>query len=221
MGKMSSADCEHARGLMALGVLGRLSETEQISLLAHLDGCSECRADTRDLNPLVDVLPAADPAHLEDEGLPAGLADAVLGGLRAEVRRERRSRRVRYTFGAAAAAAVAAVAAVSLFLALGASSTTTRTVAMTGSSGVKATVVLSAEPWGTSLRIDESGQAGGQVMWVSMRTASGRWWQTGTYRTVSGHRVEVDMACALKLSSIESIWVRNSNGTDVLHGYLS
>ena len=92
-------------------------------------------------------------------------------------------------------------------------------MALSGLPGVHATARLTAEPWGTAMELRESGQPSGEVLSVSLRTVSGTWWQTGTYRTAGGS-VRVTMACALRLSDIKSIWVRASTGHVVMHGYL-
>lgn len=217
---MNSHECDHIKGLIALNVIGRLPDAERVVLLSHLDGCRECRDDERELLELARVLPAADLGHLEEDEVPAGLDDAVLGRLLDEAARDRRSRRFRLGLAATAAAA-AVVLALALVLLPGSSKPGTVTVALSGSSGVRASVVLTSETWGTAVRIAESGQPGRQVMWVSMHTKAGDWWQAGTYRSVSGHPVEVELACALKLSQIESVWVRNAAGRAVLHGNVS
>ncbi|MGH9028598.1 MAG: anti-sigma factor family protein [Acidimicrobiales bacterium] len=215
---MSSHDCDHVKGLIALSVIDRLPAAERVGLLAHLDGCPECREDERDLRTLSSALPAADVAYLEESQVPAGLSQAVLGGLSEAARRERRTRRVRYVVGAAAAAA--AIAVLALVAVPGSPTAHTKTVALSGTDGVHATVVLTAKAWGTSVQIDETGQQGRSVLSVLMRTKSGGWWPAGTYRSASGHSLQVDLACALKLSQIESVWIRNSSGHAVLHGYV-
>ena len=60
----------------------------------------------------------------------------------------------------------------------------TTTVALVGLPKVHATARLTAEPWGTAMDLRESGQPSGEVLSVYVRTVSGSWWQTGTYRTV-------------------------------------
>ena len=214
---MITDHCDPFRGMIAMEVVGQLPDHERVALRAHLDGCPECRDERQDLLALAAVLPAADPDRLEQSRMPVRLETAVLERLRADGRRARRSRRTRYVVGSAAAAAVAAVASV---VTLAWPSPARATVALRGTPGVHATAWLKAESWGTSLELHESGQAAGQVLWVSMRTESGSWWQTGTYRT-DGSSVRVNMACALKLGQIDGVWVRDGTGHVVLQGYVS
>jgi anti-sigma factor RsiW len=223
VGRVNVHDCDHVKGLIALSVVGQLSEGEILGLRAHLDGCRECREDERALRATAELLPAADLDHLEEHPMPAGLPESVLDRLRGLARAERRTRNRRRLVGsgAAAGAAAAAVIALAFFSLGGGSASKTRTFALSGSPGVRASVQLTAETWGTSVRIVETGQPGAQVMWVSMHTRSGGWWQTGTYRSMGGRSVRVKLACALNLSQIESVWVRNSKGDAVLHGYVS
>jgi len=94
-------------------------------------------------------------------------------------------------------------------------------VALAGRHGVRASARLTAEPWGTAIHLQETGQAGGQVLSVSMRTLSGSWWEAGTYRTVTGRAVQVELGCGLPLAQIRSIWVRNGAGQAVLHAYVA
>jgi hypothetical protein len=216
VGAMISDPCEHFRGLIAMEVVGQLSVDERIALGAHTEGCSSCRDERRDLMMLPMVLGAADPDHFTDHELPFGLHTAVLDRLRAEERRERRSHRARYLVVAAAAAVLAVVLAVSLAWPSGA---VTKTLALEGLPTVHATARLTAEPWGTAMDLRESGQPAGQVLSVSVRTVSGSWWQTGTYRTV-GSSVRLTMACAIPMSSIKGVWIRDHNGHTIMHGYL-
>ncbi|HLM96198.1 MAG TPA: hypothetical protein VK283_07770 [Acidimicrobiales bacterium] len=209
--------CEHFRGLVAMEVVGQLAVHERVALSAHTEGCSSCREERQELMMLSMVLGAADPDHFNDNELPFALQTAVLDRLRGEERAERRAQRSRYVVGSVAAALVAATV-LALTLAWP-SGPVTKTVALHGLPEVHATARLTAEPWGTAMELHESGQPPGEVLTVSVRTVSGSWWQTGTYRT-AGDSLRVTMACALKMSKITGVWVRNDTGRVVMHGYL-
>ncbi len=215
---MNAPRCEHWHGLVAVDAIGRLPSGERSALDAHLERCVTCRHEHGELVRMTQFLPAADPGHFEDDPMPAHLEAAVLGRLADDARRARRRRRA--WLGTGAVAGAAAVATVALVLALASSPAPGHTVALSGGRGVSASVRLTPEPWGTSLALTESGEAGGRVLWVSMRTAGGGWWDTGTYTTVTGHRVSVEMSCALVTSRITGIWVRDAQGRTVLHGYV-
>jgi anti-sigma factor RsiW len=217
MGRVKSADCDQIKGLIALSIVGQLPDSERPALVAHLEGCEECREDERQLRPLSAGLEAADINRLDEEAVPQELSRTVLGELRAQSRRGLRARTIHYVLAGTAAAAVLAIA---LVFVTGGPSRSTETAALVGTSGVKASVQLTAESWGTSVNVAESAQRTGQVMWVTMRTASGRWWQAGTYRTVTGETVHVNLACALRLSDIDYVVVKNSSGAVVLQADL-
>ena len=217
MGPVISDPCEHFRGLVAMEVIGQLSLDERVALSAHTEGCSSCRDERQDLMMLPMVLGAADPDHFTEHEVPFGLQTAVLDRLRAEGRRERRAHRARYVVTSAAAAVIAALAlAVTLAWPSG---PVTRTLALEGSASVHATARLTAQPWGTEMELRETGQPAGELVSVSVRTVSGSWWQTGTYRT-AGSSVRVTMACAIQMSSIQSVWIRDHMGHTIVHGYL-
>jgi anti-sigma factor RsiW len=213
---MMSDPCERFQGLIAMEVVGQLSVDERVALGAHTEGCSACRDERQDLSMLSMVLGAADPDHFNEPELPFGLQTAVLDRLRAEERRERRTHRARYMVSAAAAVVAALVLTLTLAWPSG---TVTRTLALEGAHDVHATARLTAEPWGTEMELRESGQPPGQVLSVSVRTVSGSWWQTGTYRTV-GSSVRITMSCALQLSLIKGVWIHDHAGHTVLHGYV-
>jgi hypothetical protein len=214
---MMSDPCEHFRGLIAMEVIGQLSVRERVALGAHVEGCSSCRDERHDLMMLSTVLGTADPDRFTEHELPFTLQSAVLERLRAEERRERRAHRSRYVVGSAAAAVLVAIAVVLTLV--WPSGPMTTTVALVGPPTVHATARLTAEPWGTAMDLRETGQPSGEVLTVSVRTVSGSWWETGTYRT-EGTSDRVDMACALKMSKIKSVWVREASGHTVLYGYL-
>jgi len=215
---MTGDRCDHWHGLLALEVVGQLVEGDRLALSAHLDGCRACRDERTGLAGLARVLPAADPDHIGGHDVPFELESAVLGRLRADARHDRRARGLRYVVGGVAAAVVA------LALVLGLSGSPPRTgytVALSGTAGVKASARLTAQPWGTAIHLQETGQPGGQVLSVSMRSTGGSWWAAGTYRTVTAHEVQVDLACGVPLSKITTVWVRNKAGHTVLRGYVT
>ena len=216
---MTSPLCEHWRGLLAIDVLGEPVGEARAGLDDHLAHCEACRHERDELARMTDALSLADPAHFEEHQMPPGLEEAVLTRLGADARAARRRRRARAGLGGLGAA-VAATAAVLAAVVLSAAPAPGHTVALRGASGVVASVRLTAEPWGTAVHLTERGQAGGQVLWVSMRTTSGAWWPTGTYTTVAGRAVDVDMACALSSAKIAGVWVRDAQGRTVLQGYV-
>jgi hypothetical protein len=225
MGSVTPESCEHWHGLLALEVVGQLEERDRLALSAHLDGCPGCRDQRADLIGLSKVLPAADPDYLGGHDVPFELQSAVFTRLRADARRDHRVRGSRYVLGgvAAAVAAVAVVVGLSLSGSTGAP-TPGHTVALSApraGAGIKASARLTSEPWGTAIHLQETGQPGGEVLTVSMRSAGGSWWAAGTYRTVTGRTVRVELACGVPASEISSIWVRDKSGRTVLRGYVA
>jgi hypothetical protein len=212
--------CDHWHGLLALEIVGQLTDPDRLALSAHLDGCQACRDERDDLAGLARILPAADPDHIGGHDVPFELQSAVFERLRTDARHQRHVRGSRYVLGAVAAAVVA------LALVFGLSGTPSKpgtgyTVALRGAAGVTASARLTAEVWGTAIHLQEKGQPGDQVLTVSMRSTTGSWWEAGTYRTVTGHAVAVDLACGVPAAKISSIWVRNDAGKTVLRGYIT
>jgi hypothetical protein len=207
--------CEHFRGLIAMEIVGQISDEERVALVAHVDGCAACREERHDLSVLPAVLVAGDPDHFGEHELPFRLQSAVLQQLRAEQRHERRARRTRtIALSGVAACVVAAALAVSLVLTAGNGA---KQVALEGPPNVHAFVRLTPKPWGTQVDLQESGQKVGQIVTVAMHTTSGSWWSAGTYRTVGG-TVHVTMGCALTITSITGVGVRSHTGRLLLYG---
>ena len=212
---MTAEPCEHFRGLIAMEIVGQISEEERVALLAHVDGCAACREERHDLSVLPSVLAAGDPDHFGEHELPFRLQSAVLQQLRSEEKQERRARRTRsFALGGVAACVAAGVLAVSLVLSAG---TGAKQVALEGAAYVHAFARLTPEPWGTQIDLRESGQKVGEVVTVFMRTTSDTWWQAGTYRTASG-TVHVTLGCALQMSSITGVGIRSHTGRLLLYG---
>ncbi len=190
MGVMTAVGCSEWRGLLALRAIGRSGDADLEGLTDHLEQCDQCRADAEEVDTAAAALALLDNAQVEQlQGDPVGTgqlgspaSEPVVVALATSPQTARPGRR-RWVAATAAVAVAAAAVAISL-VTLGVSSNPpTRTVALTGQPGVTASVALSSQSWGTRATLKESGQAGGQVLTVSMRTNSGRWWVAGSYRT--------------------------------------
>lgn len=249
MGRVTGRECADWQGIMAMDAIGRAGADETRELAEHLAHCDQCRSDAADVKSAAAALTLVDASQFEGLSLggerpaPAAMEAAVqptpsiAGGPAAptpasaptptppsidEVRvAGRRNRRRRMAgIGAAVVAVAAAVVAV---VALSTSPTPPiRTVALTGQAGVVASISLSTQSWGTRATLRESGQAPGQVLTVSMKSSSGRWWMAGSYRTTGrSGTVEVQLSCAAQASQITTVWVSDQAGHRVLDGYVS
>jgi hypothetical protein len=128
----------------------------------------------------------------------------------------------RWMVGAGAALVAVAAAVMAVLTLGGAPVPPSRSVALTGPSGVVASVSLTTQTWGTHATLRESGQAAGQVLTVWMKSSSGRSWAAGSYRTTGhGGGVVVQLSCAVQADQVASVWVSNQSGHSVLEGYLS
>lgn len=165
----------------------------------------------------------AAPADAASSGeVPVGAAPAGAGRSDELARRRAEGTRRRWMVGAGVAIGAVAAAAAALLITGGTPAPPTRTVALTGEPGVVASVSLTAQSWGTRATLLESGQAGGQAFTVSMRSASGRWWVAGSYRTTGrSGTVEVPLSCAVQAGQITTVWVSDQAGHRVMSGYVS
>ncbi len=200
-------------------LIGAIPMDERTGLLAHLDGCGECRAIAAEMTETVALLQLVDPATVEPTAsVPPDLTAAVLDGLRHSAVAHRRQRRVRASALGLVGAVAAAVLLTVVFSGSAAKAPVERTVVLHGSASVEASAQLIAQPWGTSLRLRERGLAGGTVYTVSMETAAGKWWTAGTYRAITGRTVDATMACAVSMRQITGVRVLSPSGVTVLSG---
>ena len=220
MEQMNVTGGEQWQGPIAMYVFGDRPTNEEVGLLAHIDGCPDCRALAEEMSETHAVLGYVDArAVAPTASVPPGLAAKVLGDLRrAEVAQHRRSRaRVAGLSGIGlVAAALIVVVIVSV---TSVAPPAQRTFVLRGASSISASAVLSERSWGTSIDLHEQGLPGGQVYTVSMRTATGSWWVAGTYTSVSGQAVDAQMACAVKLRQISGVRVSDASGRQVLSSY--
>lgn len=217
---MNEMVCENWREAMAMHVFADLSSEEETGLLAHLEGCVECRAVAVEIAETFKMLGYVDRAAVESTAaVPPLLLDRVLSNLHSAGVLQRRRRKVRVAALAGVGAVAASLILVGVFNARPAAAPIQRTVALRGASTVSASAVLIDESWGTKVDLHENGLPGGGVYTVSMKTSSGTWWTAGTYRSVAGQPVDATMACAVSLKKITGIRVLNGAGVTVLTSY--
>jgi len=238
---VTMGSCADWREVMALRAIGQAGTEESLKLDRHLESCDQCRLDAAEVAgaaAALSVLSPAQAARLEaelsvlSEPAPEGGAATDPGGgspvrsistdtpaTGSEVGGGRRRNR-RWLVGVGVATVGIAAAAVAVVTLSGGSPAPERTVALAGEKGVVASVVLTAQASGTHATLRESGQAPGQVLTVSMKTWSGRWWVAGSYRTAPGAGpTVVQLSCAVAPSRVTEVWVSNQQGRTVLTGY--
>lgn len=242
MGRMTGQGCGEWQGIMAMEAIGRASEDEVRALAEHLEHCEQCRGDRADVRSAAGALTLLDGSQFDRPGAgvagPARVVERI--GARSTVpdpgtsaepppapvpidEAPARAGHRRWSRVAGIGAGVAAVAAAAVaVMALSASpAPPTRTVAMTGQPGVVASVSLTTQSWGTRATLRESGQTPGQILTVSMKSTSGRWWVAGSYRTTGRPGpVQVQLSCAVPATQITTVWVSNQAGHTVLDGYV-
>jgi hypothetical protein len=226
-----------------MSAIGRASAEEDRALDDHLEHCEQCRQDADEVRFAATALEFLDRAQVDLLGSEPGPVDRPVGRAYDPERGGReerglapasdsppagvtdlpdiRRRRRQMTVAGAVAAGVAAVGIGLVVLASG-PAPPSKTVALSGAHGVTASVSLVSESWGTRATLRESGQAPGQVLTVSMKAASGRWWVAGSYRTtVRRGTTEVQLSCAVPSNQITDVWVTDQAGHTVLNAYVS
>ena len=202
--------------------VGPLGDHESARLDRHLVRCPSCRRDAHDLAGVAAALRIVDGARVDGIETPTDAPVLLHPGQGSEGAarplKVHGRRRVWAGLGLVSAAAAAGVAIV---VALAPTGAPTRILALTGGQGVRATAALTTESWGTRVVLQESGQHPGQVLTVSMKTASGAWWVAGSYRTTAGAgTIRVELSCAVPANEITDVWVSDPSGHTVLNGYL-
>lgn len=220
MGAVITDPCAPWKGLLALQAAGRSGAHEAQTLDDHLATCAGCRAEAEDLACVARALSALGDeqwqrlAARDDPGADP-VPDAQPSVL--PTRRQRRTR-TRVLVASAVVGAIVVTMAL-LVVGRGGPAAPTRTVALVGQPGVRATVALSAQGGGTAATLDVAGEPAGRVFTVTMGSGSGGWWVAGSYRTTGapGSQV-VHLSCGLAPDRITGVWVSDQAGRVVLSG---
>jgi Putative zinc-finger len=216
---------DHRQWRHSLGayVLGDLPADERAAVAAHLEGCTECRAEARSLEGVAAILPLADPARIEEPAPrpPADLGARIAATIEAEAattRGRRKRRRLRWTLGSATAAA--AVAAVLLVVVLAGGGTgsgqpeQTVTFAKTPKD-IDIDATLEPHAFGTEIHMYVRGIRSGTLCRVFLRDADGRVYPAGSFRYRWGDDADAVLSSALDISRATAIGVHAGNRTFV------
>ena len=201
-------------------VLGALTPAERAAVDSHLGGCAACRDELSvlaGLPSLLGHLDATDVQNLEDGDPPLDgrLVERTL--LELTRRRRVRQRRSRVLTAATVAAAAAAVVLVASPWSGGTPAVATRAVSASDpASGVRATLGLTPQPWGTALHLALRGVVPGThcelvaVLTDGHRQLAGAW--TATYEGTA----EIDAVTDARPEQLAGVEVVSTRGVRLL-----
>ena len=218
---MATEACREWRGDLGVEALGRLDEPARTALLAHLDGCADCRAELRELTSVAAMLDFADVDRVVEANEPAPsfeLGDRILDRLQFERARDRRRRVRRY---ATSIVGVAAAAVVALVLVLGhGSSPHGKVVALASAQrDVHAQVELFKSSAGTRVKLHVVGLDDGEWYWLWLTGADGHRVAAGSF--AGGHAAEnLTLSSAIAPDATKRVWVTDDKNHVVLDAYL-
>jgi len=211
---MRTEGCREWRESLGAYALGQLPEDERAGLDAHLEGCSECRAELAGLESVARVMPLADPERFAEPALPPpGLGERIEATIASERRSSgRRGRRLRFGLALGGAATVATAAVLAIFvLGGGSSASPEQRVAFSSlPSGMKIAATLEPRAYGTEVHMYVEGVRSGTLCRVVLRGPHGARLPAGTFRYRYGED-EAVLSSALDLSRTTSIVVHVGN----------
>jgi len=214
---MKTERCREWRESLGAFALGQLPEEERAALEAHLEGCSECRAELDSLAGVARLLPMADPEHFDTAPAPPpSLADQVVATIRAEQRKGRR-RRLRLGLALSGATAAVAAAALAIFALPGGSSGTPEQHVAFNSlpPGLHIAATLVPHAYGTEIHMYVKGAPSGTLCRVFVRGPNGERQSAGSFRYRWGDDSDAVLSAALDLSRTRALGVRVGNRTFV------
>jgi len=218
---MATEACRDWRGDLAIHALGRLEEPDRTALLAHVDGCADCRTALVELSAAAASLDLADPSRVGESEIPRPsreLGERILGRLQWErARRRRRTRGVLATISGVAAAVVVVLA---FALSSGGGTGGTVVALRSPDRSVHARAVLYAGDTGTRVQLHVDGLDDREWYWLWVTGPDGKRVAAGTFSASSASE-NVTMTAALSLARTRRVWVTDEANHVVLDGYLA
>src|SRR4051794_15795914 len=215
---MKTESCREWRETLGAYALGHLSESERVSLEAHLDGCPDCRTEADSLLAVAERLPHADPTQFGPAPVPPPeLGQRIAATIGAERRSKRRHRRLRLGLGLSGATAVAVAAVLAIFV-LSSNETGGPEQRVTFRSlppGVKIAATLEPRTFGTEIHMYVAGIRSGTLCRVYMRGPGRTGASAGSFRYRWGGDDSAVLSAALDLSHAKALVVHAGNRTFV------
>ena len=217
---MRADECRSLRGELASVALDRSEDDGRTRILAHLDGCADCRHELSELRRTVRALPAASLEHLDTDHMPStDLADRITRSAREERhhRRHRRGRRAARVLAGVAAAAIVALVSFAL-VRIDDTSAALQPFA-TAPNGAIATFGLEKNDQGTKILLRQRGLDPARVYWLWLTDASGQRFSAGTFRGTA-HDETITLQSALPLDQTVRVWCTDSDTAVVLDSWI-
>lgn len=212
-----TSDCGDLRVALGAYVVGALDPGERTQVDAHLSGCAGCREELATLAGLPGLL-----GRLSEEEAVAAWGrqrlPLLLEATLAELRRRRRSHRWRARLVAVVAAVALAVAGGGIALALHpVSSASTvaageRWSAVDPATGVHATAVVGAQPWGSTIHLVVSGVPAGQRCHLVAVARDGTRESAGGWRASYTGQAAIDASTAIARDHLAALQVITVSG---------
>lgn len=224
---MTSENHRRVRDMLGALSLGHLSESEEVAVRSHLDGCQECRRELAEIAPVAQALDSVDPEWLSDVPTPAhDLGERIVLAVaheRRERERERRGRRVML-----AAAAVLAVLTIGGLGAIIGNLTATPTpladptvpiepVAVTSRlASVDASAGVVAHTWGVEIKLEAVGLRSGASYKAVVKSTDGGHHSAGAFVGTGGVTMNCNLNSDVLRADAAAFKVLDENGTTVL-----
>ena len=198
--------------------LGHGTPEERAGVSAHLDGCAACRAELAELTPLGAWLDRVDADRLDEQQPmpPAGLGDAVLARIAAEVPLRRRRAPSRRVLAAAAAVGVAAAGFGAGWLARPVPDPLPlEPVAVQADPGIEATADVVPHTWGVEVKLTGEGFAAGAVYRVVVTDEDGSAVPAGQFLGVGPAELRCNLNASVLREDATGFQVLAADGTVV------
>lgn len=219
---MSEVEHRELRELLGAYVLDQLDADEVDAVRAHLAGCTACRAEVADLQPVAAALFDLDPTLADTAAPPPELGDQVMQTVR--LRRRLADRRSRWQ---RAAGAVLVAASVAVAFGIGSWFSGPRNdppviaVALNvDQPGLTADAGLVRHTWGTELKLEARGLTSGGSYSVTFVRDDGERVSGGTFLGTGADEVRCSVNAALPVDTADELLITDAGGTVVMDARL-
>jgi Putative zinc-finger len=195
-------------------LLGNLDGVERAAMQAHVDGCSACQAEVRELEPVVAALAFAAPDRIEEAPQPPGdLEESTLAPILKEMHRARRRRRRSQWSGlAAAAVCVVAIGLAGFTWLLEPAVAWEQLSSSWETRGAEVEGNLIAHDWGTEIRLAVSGIQDGRSHRVTLVSEDEEQVHAGTFIGTGDEPLRCKLNAALLRKDADRLEVRTPDG---------